>query len=572
MKHSILAKLLIMILCFSLVLCACGKTEDKDTGSKKETTSQNADDTTAKPEAPADPDEEKPDEEKPEEKPDEEKPEEDPDEEKPEEDPDEEKPVVDGAAGQLSASADKTVSAILNGNDGFGVLEQLDTFKVTVDAMGMLENVTYVDLSELSLVDLLTVDMGGEKLEGSVYLQESALAIAIPMLLGEDAYGIALDTLMEDLPNSAIWELAGISYEDFVAELDVDFDAVMGTIMDTLEDTAELEADLQEVMDKIEITAESGKATVYGEEVDADKVIITLTDEDIKAMMDVTIDWMEQTMTDLMAELESFGDVAMEDDVTIEEEFDSMRTEMDAAFENTDLTLTLVANIAPETQYLMSYEMDLAGTIDGEEGCIFMDLVLGVDPVASEKYTLSFGAEAEGEVQGLIEAVIEREITDAASNFDLTISMTEGEETVELLTGSLQIDKADGKYELSMEAEGSALTVSGALKLTDDSFVFSVDSIDVDGEVMELGVSLSIEAIDADEIPEIPEYKNVLKLSADELTQLLELFGMGGEYDEDMEYDEDYEWDEEFEEDWDEELVETYPIDDEFLFDEEIAA
>lgn len=462
-KYSFLAKLLVMILCLALVFSGCGGASD-DSGSEDET----------KPKTPE---------------------------------------------AQLSYSADKTFGSIFNTDPVVALFEDAMTKgKITIEAMGVLENVLYIDSANGYFADLLNADIEGEEIELSLYLDDTALAVVFPMLLGDEAYGVDLDTLEQDLPNSAIWDLLGVSYEDLLAQSDMDLGELTDSVVELLDSIGTLEKAVKEAAKDVKIESTEGKATIYGEEVDATVITVELTSNDVKKMLDAYMDWLDAELNGTFAEaVGSFLDGA-----DLDSELDSMRDEIDDAFDEMDLTLKATVNIDPKTEYMMSLGVDLFGTVDGEEGYVDLDLILGKDPVSSDKYTFTMGAVADGEETGKLEAVLTRDLGETVSVTELSVTFTEDGQTDEVFSGKLEYNKESYAYELSLEADGGEVSVNGEFRLTDDVFDLYIDSVSSDGYEQTVDVRVCIESISAGEMPKMPRYKNLVTMSADELTALLQ--------------------------------------------------
>lgn len=425
---------------------------------------------------------------------------------------------------QLSQSADKTIGAIMGGDSALNVLsDALDKGKITINVMGMVENVLYIDSDNGYFADFLSADIDGVELEASAYLKDSAIALAIPALLGDETYGVNLDTLVSDLKTSAIWSMMGVSYEEFESQTSVDLEAVMDVLTDTLDSVGDLEKVVEDSAKNIKVESAEGKATIYGQEVDAIIITTTLNTDDIKAMLDAYIDWMETTAKDMVADLsEAMGGVDLDSRMELSDSIDSMREELDYAFEDTDLNFVITTNINPNTSYIMSCVVDMTGTVSGEAGEAHMELVLGEDLTTSDKYTVTVSVnDSEGDEMGKVEIVLNRELGESKDVYTLNASMTEYGETYDVFSGSFTYDKESHDFELSVEADGDEIGVSGKFYCDKDSLELSIDTIESYGEEMEVDVSILIEAISASEMPDMPKYTNILKMSESDLTDLI---------------------------------------------------
>ncbi len=481
-KRSAFAKLIIMILCIAMLFCACDST-GKNKGEENK------------------------------------------------EDP---KPATPSE--QVAVSIDKTFSAIFGKGDLFDVLEDsMKTGKITIDAMGMVENVLYIDSAKGYFADELAIDIDGEKLDASIYFNAKELAVLIPMLLGDEAYGIDLENLAKDLEESEIWELLGVSYDEFMAQTDMELDQIMDVLGNAMDTLATLENALEDCLKLVEVTSEEKKVTIEGKEVDAIVVTYHFTSEDVMEMCFIMIDWAEKAIDSIMSELSKIMDEDELGDIqgSLDWDTDEIKSDIEDAFETVDLKFDADVNINKESGYLMSIEADLSGEVDGEKGKVYADLMLGVDPTESKEYTLEIGGVgADGENVGGIRLVMGREKDGNVDVTTLTGTVFEGDDEDEVFTGSLEYDTKSHDYELKVKAggvQGDQVVITGQFEVTGDSVELSIESIDVAGESMDLDVSILIESISASELPEMPKYHNILTMSADELMELIgKLGGLGG--------------------------------------------
>jgi hypothetical protein len=259
-------------------------------------------------------------------------------------------------------------------------------------------------------------------------------------------------------------------------------------------------------------------------------------------MMEDSVDALKDTFADVLP------GVDMDEIISV----DMDRYEMDDMFEAMDLEGDLVISVNPDNQYIMSVSFDFAGTVDGDEGKVDMDLVLGVDPTNSDKFSLTMYFEDDEYRSGVTVD------WDFASKGDvdtvtMTVNMDENGETSTIMTGKLTYDNGNGKYELSADADGQAFSIKGVYKLTDDKFEISLDTItnsyDGEEETETINLRLCIETISKSEMPDMPNMKNVLKLTQDEWVELIGKFQTAepdDSFDEDIYYDESIEFEDDY--------------------------
>lgn len=479
-KRSFLAILLVIVMCFALVLTGCnqagnqGKSDNDKSSKDKETTSNQ---------------------------------------------------VVD--------SIDKTLGALLGKDNVSDVIEQaFEGGKVTVEIDGMLENVLYMDAEGGRFADVLKIENQGQTIDLNLYLDGGELAVEFPMLLGEQAYGINFGTLEQDLKNSEIWSLLGTSFEEVQSQLGFD----IGQILDSLEGSMDAVSDMSDVLvdalNGIETTQEEGTVTINGTEVKAINIKCHVTSQDIYEMAEAILNESEKMMKDMMESVAGAMGVDPEQAMG-QMNMDQIRQELKKMLDELNIQGDLVVSISPDTQYIMCVTADVSSTIDGETFAIDMDLVLGADPAKSDKYTFSLMMTAGGQTSG-ITAELARSTNGSVDTTAIKINAVEDGETEEIMTGKLSYDNSNGAYELSLTADGDTMAFTGKFLQTDDKLDFSLDTMTMDGQTQKIGLRVCVESISSSEMPKMPSYKNILKLSKEELNNMFGgllnggIPGMGG--------------------------------------------
>ena len=204
------------------------------------------------------------------------------------------------------------------------------------------------------------------------------------------------------------------------------------------------------------------------------------------------------------------------------------KTAVSSFFDNADLEASLAMNFNPASGALMSINGSFAGTIDGIEDGLYLNLILGENPAESDLYSFSI---LDSRNDGF-SVTLGHEVVDTKTTFTLTASNVISGEADAMFVGTASYDTASSKYSVSLTADGATYAVNGTCKVTDETFEFTVDTLNADGEEMALNLKLLAESISASEIPNAPKYTNLLKMSEAELMELLEKFA--GESEEDI--------------------------------------
>lgn len=501
MKNSIFAKILILVLCLSLVLCGCGKdTTDNDTDpTEAPTVNENPDPTKG-----SDKD--------------------------PNKDPDD-----DSSATGLGSVLENIFGDDVDTDD---LLSALECGKVTITVGDMLTNVMYVDVANLKFVDQLNMNVDGSEVNAQIYLNQHDLVVALPEIL-PDTYGISFDTLATDLPTSAIWSLMGTTYEDFMDQLAAEMDGVLEIVnkLEGVVDEAEecmdsLMTAFEDALKNVEQTTTNGQANIRGELVDAKIVSYTVDSEAMEKMVKTMLTWCEDNAANIAEILQQLE--ISETEINENSIIDAMteaQTQVGAFFENADLEAVLSLNLNPKTDALMSIDGSFSGTVDGEEGGFLLNLTLGENPAESDQYSFSI---LDTRNNGFSIDLV-RQVENTKTTYTLVASSISSAAATEMLIASASYDTASNEYELTLSVDGDTASINGTCKVTDETFEFSVDTLNINGEETALNIKLVAESISSSEIPSTPKYTNLLKMSEAELTELLEKFQ--GEDEEDLKED-----------------------------------
>lgn len=458
-KFSILAVLLVIVMCLSMVLAGCSPAAKDDDGAK------------------------------------------------------EKKPKTPEA--QLTSSMEKTMSAMLGSEAGLGSIGGAlkEQSKITIEVEDQFENVLYLDLKNSYIADFLSFETYDGEQELSVFLKDTALALAYPAILGDDAYGVDFDTLETDLKNSDIWDAMGVSYEEVVSDPGMDVGDMTNTLVDVLDSLGKLEDVMEEAAKDIKVDATKGKATIDGEEVEATVITVHMTSNDVKKILIAYVDWAE-------GYLDRVDEDMGETDVDLDSALDDYRTEIEESFSEVDLTLDATVYIDPTTEYMMSCTAELAGTMNGSEGSATMDLVLGKDPATSKKYTFDMTVTSEEDDENKLSAVLSRDLDQDVQVSELNVTVTEADGDERTFGAKLEYDTKNYDYEVTVDDDGTEYSAEGKFQLTEDVIEFSVDEYNDGYWQQSVGLRIRIEAIGQKDMPEMPAFTNILKLSEDELQEL----------------------------------------------------
>lgn len=474
-KLSVFARLMILVMCLALVFCGCKKSED----------APGADD------------------------------------------------AKDKANSAVGDAFDKTLGGLLGGGNGV-IDDVLACGKVTVSVGSQFENVLYIDSNAGTFADMLKINADGQNVTVNLYGNNGEIAVQVPSVLGDQAYGLNLNTLMEDLKNSPILAMTGMSFEDLEKQLGVDFEGVLDTyagMFETMSSSAE--AIMDKIFAHVDVKTTEGKVTINGTEVDATIITYSFDENDVKNIIFELIDWAEKTVKDMASDLSDKLGSMMGESVDVETllkqmNMDQVKERVSAVLAGIDMNFTLAMNINASNGMLMSVNAEMNATVNGMAGKIYADLILGVDPTASNKYTLDIGGcAADGSNKAGFLATLERDMDQAVQVTALKVEQYMGTQSRVLLEGSLTYDTTSNKFVLAGNAGGSELRVDGMYKETESSMEFGIDSVTMNGNTVAVDLMVKFEALNGAEMPKMPSYKNPLKMNMAELMELLQGLGFG---------------------------------------------
>ncbi|MBE6923620.1 MAG: hypothetical protein E7466_00060 [Ruminococcaceae bacterium] len=484
MKKSVFAKLLILVLCFALMLCGCGESADTaksdgGEGTSNESNQNQQGGNVQKPETPEE---------------------------------------------KAEAALERTLSAMFASSTDMSALEKaLQCGKITVTVGDYVDNVLYMNTNKLEFVDQLSLNIEGVELDVEVYLNEHDVVLALPEVV-DGAYGVSLDTIVNDLPDSAIWELLGVDYEEFMSELATslegmtgDLDELSGMLEGMSAPLSGLEDALTDVLSNVNKTVAEGKASVDGKDVDAVIVTYSADSAAMQKMVNILLDWYAEYVESMSDYLAAYVEQGAFEAADIAEMIESAKGEVATFFENADLTLEFTVNVNAKTGYIMTAQGAFSGTVEGEEGGVYLNIDLGENLTESDKYTFELN---NGEDENVLMA-IDRDVQGSKSEYTLSISMAEDGNDMELMTASLSYDSSSYAYEITLEAEGEKLAANGTFKLTDKDLELTIASIEAAGETTKLDILFGAEAIAPSDVPAAPKYANLLTMSEDDLMMLL---------------------------------------------------
>lgn len=441
-----------------------------------------------------------------------------------------------GKENTLEAAATKTMDAFAGRSDVTSVLkgiskEQKFGVNVKVDNLGNLLSLYNSYMSVLNIEAELDIaadsdgnasvaasaDGMGLEASAGAYLSKGGqgdIIISIPKFL-DDAYGVSLGTIAEDLDDSIFnpdsdsdYAIPEYAYES-VIKVAESVGTGMGSISPEaveelkkeLESNEDAKIEFEKSREKIEIAEDEVACEVYRTSIDADK---------IESIFDVTLDWAEDNF-DLAGLLTPItgGNVSVSE----------LSKQMTSALKEVDIDMDLEYDVYKG--YLVRSE--ISGKIQGEK--VKIEAVFGPDPTKAEEISFtakisdmdfSFTVDLSKAEKNQITAVAESKSADIYFEFAFDYS-----------------DK-DKEFEASLKNAYRDFRISGGMELSDETVVISDPSFYSDGEKLLIlkGVTVTMTKNPTVRTAkgDYPDgYTNILKLKEDDFEELgQKLYDMTG--------------------------------------------
>lgn len=449
---------------------------------------------------------------------------------------DDEKPdateVANNPEEEAESAIKKTMSALINSGTISTLVENaFESGKLTITFGDMLNNTLYINSADDAFTNSFLINDGTEEYSIDLYKRGSEFAIR-SSALGGSTYGVDLSTAGEDLKDSAIWTILGTDYDTFMSEYSVILDGVLAMVegmdMQKFEKEAnDFAANLSAALKDVEVTSEETMVDIDGKKVPAINVTFNLTEEDLEAVIAVCLDTIKAATGDIVATLATIDDMEYSSsDEIVDELFDEIKTELEALLAEVNIHADLSVSINPDTGYAMCISMDGAMDVLDEamKECQTVDvdvaIVFGEDPTTSnhsyvevqltaDEESISFGIDLETRSEGDIRTT------------ELKVFVDVDAEEHEFIV-KIEHDAKENTYRAAALADKEELgAIEGEYELTDNCFVLSVDSLTLLGETETIGLRIVAEATDVLDMPEMPDYTNILTMSEEEWATLM---------------------------------------------------
>lgn len=366
---------------------------------------------------------------------------------------------------------------------------------------GNLAITAYPREKSFTLTGTETLSTGTENAFG-FWVAEDAIVANLSAMTNGKAYGINPQTLENDLRNSPLLDVLGISYEDAMAFVD----AMLAPTKETSENAdwlAMLEAtrQLKELLHSSAVSVTEGSMPMDSVSFDAYRISYTLSPEQMCTAIDIAGQFLLNT--------ESYR-VAVAETPEITEEIKSAISEAKKAIRDNNATAIIDFYLHGKSQVIVRMDCRVDWLQDKKSASINATLTLGEDPTLSGRYAMYLTANLPDTPKSETSIVYLRSHAHNLPSRTLTVSTSEG--TVTVL--DLQINSITGVF--TVELFDRELSFTGTCTKTDNNVRISTSLEDL-GEfhLVFQGVA---------EAPEVPQYMNLCWMSRSELETLLQKF------------------------------------------------
>lgn len=480
------------------------------------------------------------------------------------------KKVEEDPTEQLMSSTSSTATNVVNS------ISPLDPVKAALkkglfeisysnDEIGNISNRFYIDAEAKKAADIASVELMGEKIDLGIYGADSKLAVS-SSLLGDSAYGFDFTTLAEDAKNSEFWALVGTTYSEAEAQIGDLLDSLSGfsekedEIKKSLED---LKKEVKKVLNKTDVSVSKDKVSVGGEDVKAILINYEFGKDTVNEIAGLVIDWYADFM-------KAYTEMLPAGSSDIDLDPDDMKSSLaDILDEVNNLKFKLSFALNVKSADIMLFEGKMSGESDEGNAKAEVTVDFGKNPAESDSFDAKVKLTDVDGQEITAKATVKR--TNDKDSFERKISLSaESDGESHSLEIGFKHDKESKNFSFCYTMDDEKAEVNGTLEYSDNDLSLVVEKIIINGEETVLGIKLFVKA--GEEVPAMPDFKNLATMSKDDYTALGEsvqqnvlpilnalgfpgLGSSGGHHTINPDYDDydDYDYDDEDDYDYDDE-------------------
>jgi len=357
----------------------------------------------------------------------------------------------------------------------------------------------------------------------SLYSDEDSLVLASDWLLGDKAYGIDFNNLEENFNNSVFGPEGAFSLG---VELPEDFQEQLDKYQKYTEATEKLVEQLgsclaESAAKNADMEKENDTLSLGGKEVNTTAVTVKMDHDQLAAVLQDMLDYMrtdkdfEKNLEEYVKYVNILATSGVGDTDALMEEF---YQELDDAAESIDelkedledegAGIEAVFHITKSGKQMVGMEL----TFESNTSPMKISIYAGPDLESAEE--ISFRVDVDDStIRGSYVVTTNDKKTYAAE-----LMLREDGETV--LSGEVEWDKTSGDFAITMANEWEdSVAIRGTLAETKMVTALTLDSVEMDGEQVNLGLGIVLKTMD--KMPDTPAYKDILKMTEDEVTAII---------------------------------------------------
>ena len=435
--------------------------------------------------------------------------------------------VENDPTGQVFTSAKETYSALQSNIplvSTFYEAAKKGVFELSVltDDEGSFNGKFYIDSAANTGALLANFDAYGEKFDAAINYTDKAIAFSCDKLLGKNIYGINLETFDTDIKNSKIWGLLGITYEDIQSQIDS-----LTNALNSLSENSEAGEKTQQAFSDFEIyikdflnkkvtSVEKRNVKVANEDVSSITVKYTLDKEALQEYMNKVLTLYQDIIANQISTLMIQNCSATELDSTFEElkdEINKLISESDKC----EVIFEISFNVETGDIMLILFDLDILY----KEYSAKIKFKADFGKIAEESPEWNFGISLydNNEISN-IDIKLSRQNSEPTYESTFLIKF-DGEEFSSLTENELEFgiknNKEENTFKLFFNLGENNMELSGTLLYTETTLDLTIDDITVSDEDIPEGLCIKLFVKAGEEVPEMPEYKNILTLSEEEI-------------------------------------------------------
>ncbi len=355
---------------------------------------------------------------------------------------------------------------------------------------------------------------GDQLVDATVYIDPSKVLASCYELLGEDTYGINLTNFKENFANSVFGENGAYSLgitEEHFAEME-SYIEISKTVQDLEKDAAEIVEDFWSMLktslkEDAVISRKKGSVDFVDQTVKTNDIVITLEAEAVAAVVEDVLVYLKDSEA-IAALLEKYQEVFSVNygiDMGISEEYrsgleDALATIDELYAETEDALLEVVVSIAKSTKEIIGVNVRM---VDGEEE-VKINAICGPTWKNITEINITVENDDISELSYLVKE-------NSKKAFDAEFKVVSNEEV--LMDATATWDKELGDIEIAINgyASEASFKLDGSIKLEGKKRSLTLDSIEVNGQTVEIG-GFVITVNTDDKMPSVGDYTDILTM------------------------------------------------------------